>query len=151
MPDSGSAIGRAARKARLLPATTAGFAEVEGRASPEFARLFATYQRIKASYVDPVEDEHRLPAASDDDAARARRKRDRLRGGIGQHGRHALLPRERRAGVVGLHRDRLHDEFAARWAADFGGRAGRAAKWSLTLIWAFLAVGPGPPVHLPPW
>lgn len=40
-------------------------------------------------------------------------------------------------------RDRLHDEFAARWPTDFGGRAARAAKWSLTLIWAFLALGPG--------
>ncbi|MCX7676131.1 MAG: PDZ domain-containing protein, partial [Alteraurantiacibacter sp.] len=41
----------------LLPATTAGFAQVESRVSPEFARLQATYQRIKASYVEPVEDE----------------------------------------------------------------------------------------------
>lgn len=40
-------------------------------------------------------------------------------------------------------RDRLHDEFAARWRADFGGAAVRGAKWSLTLIWAFLALGPG--------
>ncbi len=49
----------------LLPATTAGFAQVEGRASPEFARLFATYQRIKASYVDPVEDEVLIRGAID--------------------------------------------------------------------------------------
>jgi Na+/proline symporter len=41
------------------------------------------------------------------------------------------------------HRDRLHDEFAARWGVDFGGRAARGAKWSLALIWFFLAVGPG--------
>ncbi|MEJ8569909.1 hypothetical protein [Microbaculum marinum] len=40
-------------------------------------------------------------------------------------------------------RDRLHDEFAARWKTDFGGPAARGAKWSLTLIWSFLALGPG--------
>lgn len=49
----------------LLPATTAGFAQVEGRASPEFAKLFATYQRIKASYVEPVEDEVLIRGAID--------------------------------------------------------------------------------------
>lgn len=49
----------------LLPATTAGFAQVEGRASPEFARLFATYQRIKASYVEPVDDETLIRGAID--------------------------------------------------------------------------------------
>ena len=49
----------------LLPATTAGFAQVEGRASPEFAKLFATYQRIKASYVEPVEDEALIRGAID--------------------------------------------------------------------------------------
>ncbi|MBN9505262.1 MAG: S41 family peptidase [Altererythrobacter sp.] len=40
----------------LLPAVTAGFAQVEGRTTPEFAKLFATYQRIKTSYVEPVDD-----------------------------------------------------------------------------------------------
>ena len=49
----------------LLPATTAGFAQVEGRASPEFAKLFATYQRIKASYVEPVDDEKLIRGAID--------------------------------------------------------------------------------------
>ena len=49
----------------LLPATTAGFAQVEGRASPEFAKLFATYQRIKTSYVEPVEDEKLIRGAID--------------------------------------------------------------------------------------
>ncbi|MFC3096619.1 S41 family peptidase [Alteraurantiacibacter palmitatis] len=49
----------------LLPATTAGFAQVEGRASPEFAKLFATYQRIKASYVEPVDDERLIRGAID--------------------------------------------------------------------------------------
>jgi len=49
----------------LLPATTAGFAQVEGRSSPEFAKLFATYQRIKASYVEPVEDDVLIRGAID--------------------------------------------------------------------------------------
>ena len=40
-------------------------------------------------------------------------------------------------------RELLHREFAARWRTDFGGRAARGAKWSLTLIWAFMAIGPG--------
>ena len=41
----------------LVPATTAGLAQVEGRAGPEFSKLFAVYQRVKASYVDQVEDD----------------------------------------------------------------------------------------------
>jgi SSS family solute:Na+ symporter len=41
------------------------------------------------------------------------------------------------------HRDLLHGEFAARWAAPAGRPNGGAALWSLTLIWAFLAMGPG--------
>jgi len=49
----------------LLPATTAGFAQVESRASPEFSRLFATYQRIKASYVEQVDDEVLIRGAID--------------------------------------------------------------------------------------
>ena len=49
----------------LIPATTAGIAQVEGRAGPEFARLFATYERIKASYVEPVSDEQLIRGAID--------------------------------------------------------------------------------------
>ena len=49
----------------LLPATTAGFAQVESRASPEFAKLFAVYQRIKTSYVEPVEDDVLIKGAID--------------------------------------------------------------------------------------
>lgn len=41
------------------------------------------------------------------------------------------------------YRGRLHDELAASSPAALGGRATRAAKWSLTLIWAFFALGPG--------
>jgi SSS family solute:Na+ symporter len=48
-----------------------------------------------------------------------------------------------RRGVERDHRDRLHNEFAARWRTDFGGPAARGAKWSLSLLWAFLAIGPG--------
>jgi solute:Na+ symporter, SSS family len=48
-----------------------------------------------------------------------------------------------RRGAQRDHRDRLHAEFTARWKTDFGGPAARGAKWSLSLIWAFLAIGPG--------
>ncbi len=48
-----------------------------------------------------------------------------------------------KSGAERAHRDRLHDEFAATWPVDFGGSAARRAMWSLTLIWAFLALGPG--------
>ena len=41
----------------MVPIATAGMAQVDSRVAPEFAKLFATYQRIKASYVEPVEDE----------------------------------------------------------------------------------------------
>ena len=46
-------------------------------------------------------------------------------------------------GAERAHRDRLHDEFATRWALPQGRPNGRAAIWSLTLIWAFFAMGPG--------
>ena len=49
----------------LIPATTAGVAQVDGRAGAEFARLFATYERIKASYVEPVDDEALIRGAID--------------------------------------------------------------------------------------
>ncbi len=49
----------------LLPAATAGFAQVEGRASPEFSKLFATYQRIKSSYVKEVDDDVLIRGAID--------------------------------------------------------------------------------------
>jgi Na+/proline symporter len=41
------------------------------------------------------------------------------------------------------HRDRLHDEYAARWAVPQSRGNGGTALWSLTLIWAFFAMGPG--------
>jgi len=46
-------------------------------------------------------------------------------------------------GVERAHRDRLHDEFFARWAVPQPRGNGRTALWSLTLIWAFFAMGPG--------
>ena len=48
-----------------------------------------------------------------------------------------------RKGAERAHRDQLHDVFARDHKIDFGGRAARGAKWSLTLVWAFLAIGPG--------
>lgn len=41
----------------LIPATTAGMAQVDGRIGPQFAKFFAAYQQVKANYVEPVEDE----------------------------------------------------------------------------------------------
>jgi carboxyl-terminal processing protease len=49
----------------LLPATTAGFAQVDSRLSPEFAKFFAVYERIKANYVDPVDDKTLINGAID--------------------------------------------------------------------------------------
>jgi carboxyl-terminal processing protease len=49
----------------LIPATTAGLAQVEGRSAPEFGKLFAIYQRIKSSYVEPVDDDVLIKGAID--------------------------------------------------------------------------------------
>lgn len=49
----------------MLPATTAGYAQVDGAISPEFAKFFATYQRIKSNYVEPVDDEILIRGAID--------------------------------------------------------------------------------------
>jgi carboxyl-terminal processing protease len=49
----------------LIPATTATMAQVDGRAGPEFAKLFTVFQRIKASYVEPVDDEKLIRGAID--------------------------------------------------------------------------------------
>ncbi len=49
----------------LIPATTATMAQVDGRAGPEFAKLFAVFQRVKSSYVEPVEDEVLIRGAID--------------------------------------------------------------------------------------
>ena len=47
----------------LIPATTSGMAEVDGRAGPQFAKLFAVYQKVKADYVDPVQDDKLVKGA----------------------------------------------------------------------------------------
>ena len=49
----------------LIPATTTTMAQVDGRAGPEFSKLFATYQRVKASYVEEVSDEQLVRGAID--------------------------------------------------------------------------------------
>ncbi len=49
----------------LIPATTATMAQVDGRAGPEFAKFFAVFQRVKASYVEPVDDEKLIRGAID--------------------------------------------------------------------------------------
>lgn len=49
----------------LIPATTVSFAQVDGRVGPQFAKLFATYQQIKANYVEEVDDEKLIRGAID--------------------------------------------------------------------------------------
>lgn len=49
----------------LIPATTMTMAQVDARSGPEFSKLLATYQRIKASYVEPVEDDVLMRGAID--------------------------------------------------------------------------------------
>jgi solute:Na+ symporter, SSS family len=45
--------------------------------------------------------------------------------------------------VESRHRDQLHDVYLRDHRISFGGRAARGAKWSLPLLWAFFALGPG--------
>ncbi|WP_144097091.1 S41 family peptidase [Croceicoccus sediminis] len=49
----------------MLPATTAGLAAVDARSAPEFGKLMVIYQRVKANYVDQVDDEKLLRGAID--------------------------------------------------------------------------------------
>jgi carboxyl-terminal processing protease len=49
----------------LLPTATAGYAQVDSRISPEFAKFFAVYERIKADYVEPVDDHTLIKGAID--------------------------------------------------------------------------------------
>ena len=49
----------------LVPATTSVMAQVDGNAGAEFAKLFATYERIKSSYVEEVDDEKLIRGAID--------------------------------------------------------------------------------------
>lgn len=47
----------------LLPATTAGLAAVDARSGPQFGKLVAIYQLVKARYVEPVDDDKLLKGA----------------------------------------------------------------------------------------
>lgn len=47
----------------LIPVASASLAQVDGRVAPEFARLFQIYQRIKANYVDNVDDDKLIRGA----------------------------------------------------------------------------------------
>ena len=49
----------------LLPATTAGLAAIDARSGPQFGKLVAIYQLIKANYVEPVDDDKLLKGAID--------------------------------------------------------------------------------------
>lgn len=49
----------------MVPAATATFAQVDGRVGPEFARLFEVYQRVQASYVEPVDRDKLVRGAID--------------------------------------------------------------------------------------
>jgi len=49
----------------VLPAATAGLAAVDGRANPQFSRLFEVYKLIKANYVDPTDDDKLVKGAID--------------------------------------------------------------------------------------
>ena len=47
----------------LLPATTAGLAAVDARSGPQFGKLVAIYQLVKANYVDKVDDDKLIKGA----------------------------------------------------------------------------------------
>jgi carboxyl-terminal processing protease len=49
----------------LIPATTAGLAAVDAKSGPQFGKLVAVYQLIKANYVEPVDDNKLLKGAID--------------------------------------------------------------------------------------
>ena len=47
----------------LVPVATAGLAAIDARSGPGFGRLMAVYDRVKASYVDPVDDDKLIKGA----------------------------------------------------------------------------------------
>ena len=49
----------------LIPAATTGLAAVDAKSGPEFGKLMAVYERIKSSYVEPVDDDKLLKGAID--------------------------------------------------------------------------------------
>lgn len=56
---------RACHRSRTYPRHHRHHGQVDGRAGPEFAKLFAVFQRVKASYVEPVEDDVLIRGAID--------------------------------------------------------------------------------------
>ena len=68
MPNRFASLTRAAllvTTVALLPATTAGLAAVDGRSAPEFGKLVAIYQLVKANYVEQVDDDKLIKGAID--------------------------------------------------------------------------------------
>lgn len=49
----------------LIPVATAGLAAVDVRSGPEFGKLIAVYERVKANYVETVDDDKLLKGAID--------------------------------------------------------------------------------------
>lgn len=49
----------------LIPVATTGLAAVDAKSGPEFGKLMAVYERIKSSYVEPVDDDKLLKGAID--------------------------------------------------------------------------------------
>lgn len=68
MPKKLASLTRAAllvTSVALLPATTAGLAAVDARSGPQFGKLIAIYQLVKANYVENVDDDKLIKGAID--------------------------------------------------------------------------------------
>lgn len=68
MPSKLASLTRAAllvTTVALLPVTTAGLAAVDGRSGPQFGKLIAIYQLVKANYVEDVDDDKLIKGAID--------------------------------------------------------------------------------------
>jgi carboxyl-terminal processing protease len=66
MPKTFASLARAALlvgTVALLPLTTEGLAAVDSRSGPQFGRLIAIYQLVKANYVDNVDDDKLIKGA----------------------------------------------------------------------------------------
>lgn len=49
----------------LIPAATNGLAAVDAKSGPQFGKLIAVYERVKADYVEPVDDDKLIKGAID--------------------------------------------------------------------------------------
>src|SRR6476659_8474144 len=49
----------------VLPVATAGIAAVDSKSAPEFGKLLAVYDRIKSTYVEPVNDDKLIKGATE--------------------------------------------------------------------------------------